>query len=313
MQNQNKAPFEIGNAICYSGYRRGQSPANSKYPTYDHVKEDLKLLNQHWNYIRLYDASKHAETVLEVISKEKLDIKVMIGVCLNAEINNDRCPWGGTYSDEQLKKNKEMNESDMQKLIQMANRYPEIVFSVSAGNEAAAEWTDHLVPVESIIQYVRTLKKAIKQPVTYCENYIPWQWKLEKLVDEVDFISLHTYPIWEYKHITEALQYTKENYFSIRDHYPHKYVAITEAGWTTFSNGQGFPPNHANEKFQEIYYEGLMNWSKREQILTFVFEAFDEDWKGSADPAEPEKHWGLFTIDRKSKLVMRKIPYYAKI
>jgi hypothetical protein len=35
-----------------------------------------------------------------------------------------------------------------------------------------------------------------------------------------------------------------------------------------------------------------------------VFEAFDESWKGSPDPLEPEKHWGLFTVDRKPKLVM---------
>jgi hypothetical protein len=36
-----------------------------------------------------------------------------------------------------------------------------------------------------------------------------------------------------------------------------------------------------------------------------VFEAFDENWKGSLDPLEPEKHWGLFTVDRRPKLVMQ--------
>lgn len=39
-------------------------------------------------------------------------------------------------------------------------------------------------------------------------------------------------------------------------------------------------------------------------IPTFVFEAFDEEWKGSHHPLEPEKHWGLFKIDRTPKLVM---------
>ncbi|MEC9249739.1 MAG: glycosyl hydrolase, partial [Pseudomonadota bacterium] len=38
--------------------------------------------------------------------------------------------------------------------------------------------------------------------------------------------------------------------------------------------------------------------------LTFVFEAFDEPWKGSPDPDEPEKHWGLFKLDRRPKRVM---------
>ena len=36
-----------------------------------------------------------------------------------------------------------------------------------------------------------------------------------------------------------------------------------------------------------------------------MFEAFDELWKGSPDPMEPEKHWGLFTVDRRPKLAMR--------
>ena len=33
--------------------------------------------------------------------------------------------------------------------------------------------------------------------------------------------------------------------------------------------------------------------------------AFDENWKGSPDPLEPEQHWGLFTADRQPKLVMQ--------
>jgi hypothetical protein len=42
-------------------------------------------------------------------------------------------------------------------------------------------------------------------------------------------------------------------------------------------------------------------------VLGFVFEAFDEPWKGSPDPMEPEKHWGLFTVERRPKLVMEKL------
>ena len=35
-----------------------------------------------------------------------------------------------------------------------------------------------------------------------------------------------------------------------------------------------------------------------------VYSPIDEPWKGSPEPMEPEKHWGLFTVDRKPKLVM---------
>ena len=41
-------------------------------------------------------------------------------------------------------------------------------------------------------------------------------------------------------------------------------------------------------------------------ITTFFFEAFDEDWKGDANNMlGAEKHWGLFTVDRDAKQVMR--------
>jgi Glycosyl hydrolases family 17 len=54
-----------------------------------------------------------------------------------------------------------------------------------------------------------------------------------------------------------------------------------------------------------------MHWTREAGILTFVFEAFDEPWKGSDDPMEPEKHWGLFTVDRRPKLVMQSL--YAEL
>jgi len=152
---------------------------------------------------------------------------------------------------------------------------------------------------------VRMIKDGAKQPVTFCENYVPWYDKLARLVDEVDFISIHSYPVWEYKHIHEALEYTRQNYYSISERYPGKPVVITEAGWATNSNGRGINPENVSEEFQSRYYNDLVKWSSKEGILTFVFEAFDETWKGSPEAMEPEKHWGLFTVDRKPKKVMQ--------
>ena len=68
-------------------------------------------------------------------------------------------------------------------MIRFANLFPDIVFSVSVGNEATVEWTDHMVPVESLVDYVRRIKKTVRQPVTFCENYVPWTEKLEPLAE----------------------------------------------------------------------------------------------------------------------------------
>lgn len=219
-----------GNAICYSGFRDGQSPETGIYPTYEQVKEDLLILENNWKYLRLYDCDNMSEMVLDVIQKEQLDFKIMLGAYIGAEMNNFGCPWGKTFSEEELNNNAEKNLGQIKKLIQMANKYQDIIFSLSAGNEATVQWTDHFVPVKKVIEYVKMLKKETIQPVTFCENYVPWQDTLKNLVDEVDFISIHTYPVWEYKNIHEALSYTQQNYYSVADKYPNKPVVITEAG-----------------------------------------------------------------------------------
>ena len=297
--------IEHGNAICYSGYREGQSPHERTFPSYAEIREDLLILAKNWQYLRLYDCSPHAETVLKVIRNEGLHFKVMLGLDMAAEMSNPHCPWGAEFGNDVLDANKRSNGEEVQRLIEFARTFDDIVFSVSVGNEASVEWTDHMVPVEALVAYVRHVKKAIEQPVTFCENYVPWTYKLEPLAEELDFIAVHTYPAWEYRSIHDALEFTKENYHSVVDHYPGKPVVITEAGWTTAANGRGIDPHNASEELQATYYEQLIEWTTREKILTFVFEAFDEPWKGSPDPLEPEKHWGLFDVNRAPKLVMR--------
>lgn len=296
-----------GRAICYSGYRHGQSPADKAYPSLDEIREDLRLLEPHWPVLRLYDCSAHAQRVLEVIRRDGMRFEVMLGAHLGAEMNNAGCPWGSTYSEAQLEAGVVENEAEVGRLIALARSYHEIVFSVAVGNEATVDWTDHFVPVHRMIEHVRRVRRAVTQPVTFCENYVPWQHKLRELADELDFISLHTYPVWEYKHVHEALDYTRENYDSVARLYPHKPVIITEAGWATHSNGRGIQPHNTSQALQDTYLRDLMRWSDEAGVLCFVFEAFDEPWKGSPDPLEPEKHWGLYTVERQPKQAMRSL------
>lgn len=298
--------FPYDRAICYSGFRAGQAPGG-KYPTYEQIKEDLSLLQHHWKYLRMYDCDEFAETVLEVIRKEQMDFKVMQGMFMAAEMNNFGCPWGGTYPKDVLRANKKKNKVQVEKLIELANQYSDIIFAVSAGNEACVDWTDHYVSEKSVVEYVRKIKRNISQPVTFCDNYVPWITKLKRLAEVVDFISIHSYPVWEYKNIHEGMEYTKQNYFSVKELYPDKDVIITEAGWATNSNGRGINPNNVSEENQAVYVCDLLKWSEEEGVLSFVFEAFDEPWKGSPEPLEPEKHWGLYNVDRTPKLIIKKL------
>ena len=296
-----------GPALCYSGYRQGQGPDRGIYPTLAQIREDLHLLAPHWPLLRLYDCSLHAERVLQVIAEDRLPLRLMLGAHLAATASNPGCPWGGLHSDEQLAVNHRANDAELERLVTLARRHEDLIFSVAVGNECTVDWTDHLVPVPQMVKYLDRVKQALKQPLTFCENHLPWQHKLNELVPLLDFISVHSYPLWEYKPIHEALACTRQNIESVARCHPGKPIVITEAGWCTASNGRGMQAGQAVPELQAVYVPELIAWARKAGLLCFVFEAFDEPWKGSPDPLEPEKHWGLYTVDRQPKLAMRRL------
>jgi len=296
-------------AICYSGFRDGQSPDLGIYPSVAEIRADLHLLKGQWAALRLYACDVHAERVLKVIRNDGLPFQVMLGAYVGAEVSNPNCPWGGEHDPSVLQANKRSNQLELARAAQWANEYQDIIDIVSVGNEATVDWTDHLVEPETIQQYAANLQSSIKQPVTFCENYVPWLTKLASLAEQLDLIAIHSYPVWEFKGIDEALEFTIANYEAVQSKYPHKSVIITEAGWATASNGRGIPPENVSELAQREYLVQLLDWAKTSDVLVYLFEAFDENWKGSDHPLEPEKHWGLYTAARQPKPVVAAIAH----
>lgn len=297
-------------AICYSGFRSGQHPDRGNgavNPSDGEILEDLKILSEDHGFrlIRLYDAQVNSAAVLRLIEEHRLDLKVLLGAWLEAEVNNPNCPWNPPpFTEEKLEANKKANREEVQRAIDLAKKYPEIVVAVAVGNEALVEWNDHMVPVESVIDHVKRVKRRIKQPVTVADNYDWWAKHGAGLAEEVDFVSVHIYPVWEGKDIEEGISYGVANMERVRKALPESQLVITEAGWATVASEFG---PRADEEKQARYYKELFSWAEKMNITTFFFEAFDEDWKG--DPNNPqgaEKHWGVFTIDRKPKRVMEK-------
>jgi exo-beta-1,3-glucanase (GH17 family) len=161
--------------ICYSGFRTGQHPDRGNgaiNPTEKEILEDLKILGRHGDFplIRLYDSMTNSEVVLQLIQQHKLNFKVLLGAWLSAEVNNPGCSWLKPMPDEVLRTNQHGNLAEVQNLIRLANQYSNIVCAVAVGNEALVSWNDHMVPEESVIQYVRQVKQAVSQPVTVCDN-----------------------------------------------------------------------------------------------------------------------------------------------
>ncbi len=299
-------------AVAYSGFRKGQHPDRGKgavNPSEDEILEDLEILVAHdFNLIRLYDAGENTRDTLELIRKNNLPVKVLLGIWLDAEFSNhEGCPWlDEPIPDEQLAANALKNVAELQRGIELAKRFDDIVVAVNVGNEALVEWNDHMVPLEKVISYVRQVKAAIDQPVTVADNYEWWIQDGAPLAVEVDFLGIHTYPAWEDKTIDEAIPYTVENMQGVSTALPGKPVAILEAGWATVAIEFG---DRASESNQARYFRELAEWAAENHITVFFFEAFDEPWKGDPDnPLGAEKHWGLFNVDRTPKQVIQVLP-----
>jgi len=297
-------------AICYSGFRTGQHPDRGDgaiNPTYEQILEDLHIISKDAGFklIRVYDCGENSRMVLRVIKENNIDIKVLLGIWLRAEISNhNSCSWlTEPIPEETLNQNKNLNLAEIEEGIKLANEYRDIIVAVNVGDEPLVDWNDHKVDVDTIISYVQQVKQSVGQPVTVADNYKWWAQKGAELAKELDFLSIHIYPIWEGKIIDEALSYSIENVQEVLDSIPDAKIVITEAGWPTTASEFR---EQANEENQERYYTEFMSWAEEMNITTFWFEAFDEDWKGNPDnPVGAEKHWGLYKVDRKPKKVMQ--------
>lgn len=172
----------------------------------------------------------------------------MQGVYIEVEMNNYGCFWGGgVYLEEQLEVNKVKNDVQIDKFIKWANVYLDIICCILVGNEVCVDWIDYYVLVGWVIVFVCCFKGVIEQFVIFCENYVFWMYKLCLLVQEVDFIFIYIYLVWEYKYIYEFLEYIKENYYGVVDFYLDILVVIIEAGWIICFNGQGIDFGYVNE------------------------------------------------------------------
>ena len=288
----------IGNGISYGAWRDEEGPDQGSLTSKTHILEDLQILSTRWQLIRMYGADQQSWNILEVIEAHNLPIRVMQGAWLSSH------------------KSEAQNEAQIEAVIELANRFPEIVVAVNVGNEIFVDWSWHRIEdTETVIGYIREVRARIRQPVTVADDYNFWNKpQAARIVAEVDFIGLHAYAFWNNKTLDVALNWTDSIYRDIQQRYPQLVVALCESGWPTskITGGDSYEGGligKAGEQQQKIFFDQYDEWVEDNQIISYYFQAFDEKWKGGFDGENPmakaEKHWGLYRSDRKPKQVLR--------
>jgi len=296
-------------AVSYSGFREGQHPdrgSGAVNPSEEETLEDLKILvRDGFGLLRMYDSRENTRTTLELIRRHDLPIKLLLGIWLDAEVSNhEGCPWlEEPIPAEKLAANAAANREEVLRGIALANEYRDIVAAVAVGNEALEDWSDHLVPVEQVIAYVRQVRAAVPQPVTVANSHSWWRVHGAALAAEVDFLGVHSYPLFEKQTIDTALAFLARGIDATRAALPDRPLMVLEAGWPTTSSEF---PDQAGEVNQRRHYEDLLEWAAKAGTTVFFFEAFDEPWKGNPDdPLTAEKHFGLYDVHREPKAAMK--------
>lgn len=290
----------IGEAVSYGCYRSGQAPG-IKGPSVAEIEEDLHIIMPHWNMIRLYGSDGDSERILRLIRKNKLPLKVMLGVWLENETGNPQ--------------RREENMAQAVRGIKLANMYSDLIAAVCVGNETQVTWSAHRMDQQDLIRYIRLVRNNSIVPVTTADDYSFWNTSGSKSVaDETDFIVTHLYSMWNGITVENAVEWMDRIYFhEVKAMHPDKEVIIGEAGWATNYNTRKTGPGEqaslirgtADVAAQEYYLIHLHEWILRTKVPTFLFEAFDEPWKGGgedSDPDEVEKHWGVFYENRQPKI-----------
>jgi hypothetical protein len=297
----------IGNGIAYGMHRDGQSPSGAQ-PTRAQLTEDLELLSRRWSLLRMYDASPTAQLVLQIIREEKLPLVAMLGCWVAPEHTavKGQEPGRGDAHPEGVA----ANRAELERCVQIANAYPELVRAIIVGNETQIDWSDHRCGPEVLIRALREVRARTTAPVTTADDHGFWSTEASLAVAaEVDFLDVHAYGMWGGQQLENALAFTQEKLAAVQQRHPGRLLVLGEFGWATQRSNEGeqakLIKGRYGEPEQATFFEQARAWTTQAKLVNFWFEAFDENWKGGAHPDEVEKHWGLYKADRTPKQAVR--------
>jgi exo-beta-1,3-glucanase (GH17 family) len=197
------------------------------------------------------------------------------------------------------------------------------------------KWVNHLQTLKKEQKLPATVW------ITSSDNFASWggggnEYRVEdlnQLIKSVDYISMHTYPMHDtHYHPTFWGTMTKEEQLSqkekidasmirARDYAISQYnsvisymksiginkpVHIGETGWASHDNKlYGIEGSKATDEYKAaVYYKLMREWTNKEGISLFYFEAFDEQWKDSGNPMGSENHFGLINYKGQAKFAL---------
>lgn len=197
------------------------------------------------------------------------------------------------------------------------------------------KWVNHLQ------QLKKEQKLPASLWITSSDNFASWGGggneyhveDLKQLIKAVDYISMHTYPMHDTHYhpvfwgvlesenqlsdkqkidaaMIRSRDYAINQYRNVSNYMKslgvNKPIAIGETGWASLASElYGSSGSKATDEYKSAqFYKLMREWSNKEGLSLFYFEAFDEQWKDSGNPQGSENHFGLINLKGQAKYAL---------
>lgn len=261
------APERI-QCLSYAPFRGAQSPLHGgTHIPPAQIEDDLSRLKSITDCVRTYSMELGLDQVPDIA--RRLGMKVIQGL------------W--------LSNKPDRNRQEIDGVIALAKRYPDVIQSIVVGNEVLLRGELSALDLGNAI---REVKRQVSMPVTYADVWEFWQ-RNRDLAESVDFVTIHILPYWEDFPIPAAA--AAAHVESIRERmagvFPGKDILIGETGWPSVGRmREGALPSRVN---QALVLQEVLAVAKSKGYRVNVIEAFDQPWKRRLE-GTVGGYWGLF-------------------
>jgi len=255
--------------ICFSAYEEGQKPGDIL--SEEQVKRRVKILKPYVKWIRSFSCVDGNELIPKIAHEH--GIKTLVGAWLGSD--------------------KEKNESEIEGLIQLAKEG--FVDIAAVGNEVLYRKD---LTEDQLLEYISYVKKEIPGvPVGYVDAYYEFVQR-PAIISLCDVLLCNCYPYWEGTDFKNSLQHMISMHESVKSVAGNKRVVITETGWP--SKGESLENAEPSEINAIKYFINTHLWALDDNIETFYFSSFDEDWKIHSE-GDVGAYWGIWDKSEKLK------------
>ena len=258
--------------VSYAPFQRNDNPARSRSPDPADIARDLSQLAALTSGIRTYTSAQ---------SPELPAIAAANGLALTAGI------W---LTGNEIEDTSEI-EAGTRAALASKN-----VTRLIVGNETVLRKVFTPEQLAARIKRVRSLVR-VTVPVSTAE---PWNVWLDnpRLVEQVDFITLHLLPYWEGIDQFNAVGHALFQVDAVKRRFPNIPILIGEVGWP--SNGDTIGSARASPSNQARFIREFLVAAAARQLDYFLMEANDQPWKVQ-DEGNAGAYWGIADAHRQAK------------